>query len=161
MLKKIMGIMHRKPKGNGLEGVPLKKQISSDEFPEDPNQTHDTFQGNADIKLIQSNVDAVNNRFSFEINPSTQQPKTGNPFRQVGSNQSHRKENNSLNQTAGYDTQMLNSPEEHDQVQVKRETYSPQVTNFDALGEHQILAQSDEDLKIVGPTQSQDDYTKV
>jgi len=37
MLKKIMGIMHRKPKGNGLEGVPLKKQISSEEFLEDPN----------------------------------------------------------------------------------------------------------------------------
>ena len=56
---------------------------------------------------------------------------------------------------------MLNSPEENDHVQVKRETDSPQVTNFDAKGEHQILAQSVEDLKIVGTTQSQDDYAKV
>ena len=31
MLKKIMGIMNRKPKGNGLTGVPLKRNSSFDD----------------------------------------------------------------------------------------------------------------------------------
>ena len=51
MLKKIMGIMNRKPRGNGLDGVPLKRLQSIDDFDENGMQ-NSTFQGNADISLI-------------------------------------------------------------------------------------------------------------
>ena len=42
MLKKIMNIMNRKPHGNGLDGVPLKRQGSCDEL-EENTQLNDTF----------------------------------------------------------------------------------------------------------------------
>jgi len=51
MLKKIMSIMNRKPKDNGLDGVPLKKNTLTDEFDQSIEQKN-TFQGNADISLI-------------------------------------------------------------------------------------------------------------
>ena len=57
-----MGIMNRKPVSNGLNGVALKKQNSIedyDEDAEDSQERYDTFQGNEDIRLVQSNVDAV------------------------------------------------------------------------------------------------------
>ena len=57
MLKKIMGIMNRKPEANGLDGVPLKKYGSIEELEDSTLQTS-TFIGNADISLIQSNVDS-------------------------------------------------------------------------------------------------------
>ena len=59
MLKKIMTIMNRRPVENGLRGVPLKKQVSNEDLKDvDPSATLDTsFEGNADIKLIQSNID--------------------------------------------------------------------------------------------------------
>lgn len=44
----------------------------------------DTFQGNADISLIQSNVEAImqqQNRFSFEINPHASRLGDNNPFK--------------------------------------------------------------------------------
>lgn len=52
MLKKIMNIMNRKPKGNGLDGVPLKKYNDLDEFDKSLDQKDGSFQGNADISLI-------------------------------------------------------------------------------------------------------------
>ena len=47
-----MNIMNRKPKGNGLEGVPLRKSDSNEEFDVIGSGTMDTFQGSADISLI-------------------------------------------------------------------------------------------------------------
>ena len=83
MLKKIMGIMNRKPKGNGLTGVPLKRNNSFDEEADQSIDQKDNFQGNADISLIQSNIESglQNNRFSFEINPGMSQNKSNNPFK--------------------------------------------------------------------------------
>ena len=57
MLNKIMTIMNRKPNGNGLNGVPLKRNKSTSDVDENDDRM-DTFQGNADISLIQSNVEA-------------------------------------------------------------------------------------------------------
>ena len=100
MLKKIMGIMNRKPKGNGLDGVPLKRSNSDDDF--DENMEHnETFQGNADISLIQSNVDpALQNRFSFEIGAN----QIANPFKPEESQAKGHMSND-------YTTQPLTSPD--------------------------------------------------
>lgn len=88
MLKKIMNIMNRKPKGNGLTGVPLKRNNSSDSKEQQSIDQKDSnvFQGNADISLIQSNIDSQlqqpsSHRFSFEINPALSGIKGSNPFR--------------------------------------------------------------------------------
>ena len=72
MLTKIMRIMNRKPLGNGLDGVPLKRQDTDPDYDQLADDASITFQGNADISLIQSNVEqqVMNSRFSFEISPS-------------------------------------------------------------------------------------------
>ena len=77
MLKKIMNIMNRKPTDNGLKGVPIKKQTSTENLSNSP--TIDSYaDNNADIKLIQSNVEMMSNRFSFEIMAG----KNRGPFQQ-------------------------------------------------------------------------------
>lgn len=82
--------MNRKPKGNGLDGVPLKRQVSTGSFEENADQVgNDMYYGNEDIRLVQKNVDAMmgpeNSRFSFEINPGKQvganTSRSVNPFR--------------------------------------------------------------------------------
>ena len=59
--------MNRKPIENGMKGVPLKRQDSTDDLEE---QSYDAFDGNEDIRLVQQNeLDAAmaQSRFSFEI----------------------------------------------------------------------------------------------
>ena len=107
MLGKIMKIMNRKPVATGLDRLPIKKQSSVDELMEgEAGHSIDTFQGNADIKLIQSNLEMkmMNNRFSFEIVAGAHSPvRSINPFKQSVSSQ-HRELS-----PAAYDTKPLNS----------------------------------------------------
>ena len=89
MLNKIMNIMNRKPKGNGLDGVPLRRQVSQNSMGNnEEGLDHGAYFGNEDIRLVQKNVDAMmapeNSRFSFEINPAKQVVNTSrgvNPFK--------------------------------------------------------------------------------
>ena len=114
MLNKIMSIMNRKPKGNGLDGVPLKRQVSTGSFEENADQVgNDMYYGNEDIRLVQKNVDAMmgpeNSRFSFEINPGKQvganTSRSVNPFRPDEQRTSIQHSNKTM------DTQPLPSPD--------------------------------------------------
>jgi len=52
MLKKILTIMNRKPVDNGLRGVSIKHGSNVDLKEVDGDGTIESFEGNADIKLI-------------------------------------------------------------------------------------------------------------
>ena len=125
MLKKIMNIMNRKPKGNGLDGVPLKRQNSNEEFDELGSGTMDTFQGNADISLIQSNVDAImqqQNRFSFEINPHASNLGNYNP--PLKTDQSDVPSRQYQDQDAireNVETEGLKTPDQNHQIEVLKQ----------------------------------------
>ena len=78
MLKKIMNIMHRKPTDNGLKGVPIKRQTSTDHLSTSGPMIESYTAANADIRLIEANVDMIDNRFNFEIMSG----KNRGPFQQ-------------------------------------------------------------------------------
>ena len=182
MLNKIMNIMNRKPTGNGLNGVPLRKNVSNHDIlgTSDPQNTSiETFQGNQDIKLIQPNAAGVEptaqlpGRFQFEINPTAiaGQNPGANPFKT--SNDSQRKV---LASSGIVDTQPLNSPDAAQKFsgapledRFKKNDYDA-ANNMELIGETEKMTTPDQEGqehrlesvdKKISPSQSHSQYQKI